>query len=484
MNYRSPSFALGAQSIRYTGKYNASILKYQKQISSGQRLHRPSDDPVAFRQVNSLTVRLNELRTEEFSIQDAENKLNTSVSQLQESNNLLTSAKLLAQQGISSLSQSERNALAVEAESLLQSLQDISKTKSAGAYLYGGTRSDVLPFEFSNPAAEGGTLGVEYLGSSQHSRAFIGEAVSVETFYAGDVVFGDSQRGDTIHFGDSGAKAGSGTDNIIGRATLQVKHTATTFLGGSGITAGTSTDSDNIIGAAGKYRLTVNDTSGDGSAGTISLDGGSEFAYTSGDTDLEIIGPNGARVSVDTTAITAGFNGTIDIVADGTLSVDGGETTIPIDFTGNQTVTDSTTGRFVHIDTTDVSRSGDDYLDFPGTSDAFQVLYELTQDLRNTRDLDSSELSESLDRRLGELENVADHVLDVMGQQSASLQTLQQLEFRVQDFQLQTETQLSNLQSTDIAEAVLRMQNDQSLLEYTYAITADISSRGLIDFLR
>jgi flagellar hook-associated protein 3 FlgL len=111
-------------------------------------------------------------------------------------------------------------------------------------------------------------------------------------------------------------------------------------------------------------------------------------------------------------------------------------------------------------------------------------LYELTQDLRNTRNLDSSQLAESLDRRLGELDAVADHVLNVMGQQSASLQSLRQLDFRIQDLQLETETQLSNLQSTDVAETVLRLQNDQSLLEYTYAITAEITSIGLIDFLR
>ena len=106
--------------------------------------------------------------------------------------------------------------------------------------------------------------------------------------------------------------------------------------------------------------------------------------------------------------------------------------------------------------------AGDDYLEFPGTSDAFQIVYELVQDLRNTRDLDGEQLAATLDRRLGELSNMSDHVLNVMGQQSASLQTLRQLEFRIQDLQLETETQLNNIQSTDIAETVLRLQNDQA----------------------
>ncbi len=483
--FRSTSFAIGAQSIRYVNKFNNNIYNYQKQLSSGLRLHRPSDDPVGFRQVTSFTARLEELRTEEFSVKDAENKLNTSVSQLQETNNLLTSARLLAQQGVSALSQSERNALAVEAESLLESLKDITKTKAAGAYLFGGTRSDEVPFEFSPPSATGGTLTVDYRGSSQNSRSFIGEAVSVETFYAGDSVFGDSVRGETILIGQSGAALGAGTDNLIGRATLQIRHSGTSILGGSGIAPGVSSrDGDTILGPAGRHTITINDTSGNGTAGTIRLNDGAEVSFTNGDTDLELVGHDGEKVFVDLSGITAGFSGTVDLVAEGSLSVDGGLTTVSIDFTDSQTITDSTSGRFVHIDSQEIFRVGDDHLDFPGTSNAFQVLYELTQDLRNTRNLDSSQLAESLDRRLGELDAVADHVLNVMGQQSASLQSLRQLDFRIQDLQLETETQLSNLQSTDVAETVLRLQNDQSLLEYTYAITAEITSIGLIDFLR
>ncbi len=484
MVYRSTAFSIGAQSLRFVQRYNASILNYQNQISSGLRIHRPSDDPIGFRQVTSFSARLQELRNDELSLKGAENKLNTGVSQLQEVNNLLSQAKVLTQQGISALTQSERNAIAVEVESLLASLQDITKTTTTGAFLFGGTRADLQPYEFSNPLVAGGTLNVEYFGSHQNSRALVGEAVIVDTFYAGNTVFADPNRGETILFGNSGAALAAGTDNLIGRATLQVRHMSTTYLGSSGIAPGASSvGGDTIIGPAGSYTLTINDTSGDGSAGTISL-GGSEVAWTNTDTDLQLTGRNGQTIFVDMSAIAAGFSGTVDIVAEGTLSVDGGLTTEPIDFSASQTIVDSTSGRFVHIDSSKISAAGDNFLEFPGTSDAFQIVFELVQDLRNTRDLDSEQLAASLDRRLGELSNMSDHVLNVMGQQSASLQTLRQLEFRIQDLQLETETQLNNIQSTDIAETVLRLQNDQSLLEYTYAITAEISSIGLIDFLR
>ncbi len=485
MNFRTTSFSMSQQAIDYAAKYNANISKYQKQISSGLRIHRPSDDPIAFRQISSLSARLTELSTEGGSILVATAKLNAGVSQLTEANGLLVRGKLIAQQGVQSLSDSERAALAIEVDGLLSSLKNITGTKTAGAFMFGGAKTDVHPFEFGDPLVEGGTLTVDYRGSEFNSRSFISEAVSIDTLFAGDDIFGNSQRGETILHGSTGAARGSGTDNLIGRATLQVRHTSTTYLGGSGVVAGASSaDGDTIIGQAGKHTLTINDTSGTGASGTVSLNGGNSVAFASTDTNLELTGPNGGKIFIDLSAITPGFNGTVDIASDGTLSVDGGMTTTAIDFSGNQTIVDSTSDRFANIDSTGITTVGDEYLDFPGTSDAFQILFELSEDLRNTRGLSNTELAESLDSRIGELDRMSDHILSVVGNQSASLQTLERLEFRNQDLALETEYQLHELQATNIPEAVLRFENDQSLLQYTYAITAQINSIGIIDFLR
>ena len=92
--------------------------------------------------------------------------------------------------------------------------------------------------------------------------------------------------------------------------------------------------------------------------------------------------------------------------------------------------------------------------------------------------------TEALDRRFGELNRMSDHLLEVIGRQSASLRVLGEVEYRVQDLQLEVETRLNGIQATNIPEAVLRMQNDQSLLEYTYAVSAQIAALSLIDFMR
>ncbi|HMP80517.1 MAG TPA: hypothetical protein PKD54_13765, partial [Pirellulaceae bacterium] len=84
MIYRTTGFIFQAQALEYTGKLTASIANYQKQISSGMRIHRPSDDPVAFRQAASLTARIDALTADSYAVQDAQSKLNASVSQLSE----------------------------------------------------------------------------------------------------------------------------------------------------------------------------------------------------------------------------------------------------------------------------------------------------------------------------------------------------------------------------------------------------------------
>lgn len=485
MQFRTTAFASSNQAIRFAAQHNTSIIKYQHQISSGLQFHRPSDDPVSYRRIESYTVRLQELRTEAFAVDDTEAKLNTSVSQLQETHNLIARAKNLAQQGIQATSPSEREAYATELDGLMLSLQAITRTTSAGSFLYSGARSDTMPYEFGPPLVEGGTLNVEYNGSSFQTRAYIGDVISFDTFYAGDKIFANPDRQEAKIFGHTGAQIGAGTDNMVGRATLQVRHTVTTFLGTSGIAAGASSaDGDTVIGQSGDHELIVRDTSGTGASGTISLNNGEPINWTSADNDLKVIGSSGREIHVDMSSIAAGFDGTVNFTSDGTLSVDGGATTLPIDFSASQTITDSVTGKHTHIDTTQLNRTGDDYLEFPGTSDVFQVIYELSQDLRNSRGLDNVQLAETIDQRIGELDRLGDHVLEVMGQQSASLLTLEELDFRIQDLQLEVETQLSDVQATDVPTAVLRMQNDQSLLELTYAVTAQIASTSLIDFLR
>jgi flagellin-like hook-associated protein FlgL len=229
--------------------------------------------------------------------------------------------------------------------------------------------------------------------------------------------------------------------------------------------------------------LTIVDTSGTGASGRVSLNGGPAVAFDSSQTNLEVIGANGEKVHIDTTSIAAGFNGDVDITADGTLSVDGGTSTTAIDFSASQTVTDTATGRQVRLNTSAVTKTGDDYLEFPGTTDIFQTLEALVKDLRGSRPLDSKTTGESLGRVLDRLEKLGDNLLQTIGVQSSALSGLEQVLFRNEDMSLQLQIENADLQSTDLPTAIIDLQSQQLLQQYTFSVTSRIMSQSLINFL-
>lgn len=485
MLYRTTSQTSSRLAIEHFTSHNAAIIDLQKNISSGVRLHRASDDPASFQQVTSLSVELKRIQSETRSIGDTEGQLNATVSTLQRVNDLIVKAESLAQQGIQANSQSERNALAVEVDGILDSLQDIAVTNFAGNFLFGGTASESPPYRFNAPSVEGGTLDVEYLGAPETSVAYIGSRISIETLQPGDQVFGNSSRSEMLVLGNTGASTSSGTASVIGRADLLVEHLQTTFFGTSGIAPGASSiGNDTALGPANAHQVTIVDLSGSGDFGTAQLNNGDEIAWSRTDSDLPLLDENGRMIHADMSNIASGFAGTVGLQSDGTMSIDGGVSTVTIDFSESQTFSASSGGGQVHIDSSEIRQTGTDHLEFPGSSNLFQVIHDLSNDLRGNRNLDGVGYAESLDRRIGELEATSDNVLDSIGRNSASLQSIAELRIRLSNLELETETRVSELQSTDIPSAVLQLQQHQTLLEFTYSVTARVAGTNLLDFLR
>jgi flagellar hook-associated protein 3 len=452
----------------------------QQEASTGKRILDPSDDPPGALQVLSNQASYDRLGIYHQNVADAQAKLNDSVSTLTQVSELLAQAKQLAIQGSNNTNTpGSLQALSAQADSILKGVFALANTQQSGVYLYGGTASQAAPFSIN---AQGQIV---YNGSSQTAAQPIGLGQQVQTLYAGNQVFQSLQRGATVITGSTGAAAGSGTDSAVGEGTLTVAHTSTLYAPGSGVQPGTSSVSgDTILGPSGAHTLTIVDTSGTGASGTIQLDNGPPVSFTNSDTNLKVQGPNGQTVFLDTTAITAGFNGSVSITANGTLSVDGGATTTPINFSGNQLVTDGSTGAVTNIDSTNIRQTGSDDLSYTGAYDVFQVLTSLREALQNTQGLPSGQQANAVAQTLQELDRVNQSILNTVGQQSASLQNLQAVDQQIQNVQLQTQQQINNVQGADITQVVLGMQAQQNLLQATLYSTSRILNLSLLDFLR
>lgn len=458
---------------RTAQRHSAQVANLNIQISSGERIHRPSDDPNGMRRLLEARRATERLDSQIEAIGIARTQFQVAENNLLDANNILLRAKEIALEGRQSTDTAELGVLANEVGVLIERLAATANANYAGTYLFGG--AEVLSPPYSG---EGG--GVGYTGASVGGSAVADvDGLTVERV-VGESVLDPLERQPTVYSGTTGLAAGTGTDTARGQDEILVTHTGTTFAAGSGVQAGVSSvGGDTLIGT---HTLTITDTSGTGASGVVSLNGGSEVAFTSGDTDLQVTGPNGEVIHLDTTAITAGFSGDITVTATGALSIDGGATSLPIDFSTNQALTDSETGAVTYVDSSAVSQAGTASVTYPGTNDAFEVLRQLEQDLLALKQGGTAAVGR-IGARIEELELISDRVLEAAGLNAVRIQELTRVEQRAQDLQLEHARVSAEVGATDVATAALELQEAQSLLEYTLAASSRIFDFSVVNYL-
>lgn len=458
-------------------RHTARIGNSQEQLVTGLRVNRPSDDPLAARSILGYRALETQLNSRLQNITDARAKLDSSVSQILAAKDVLLQAKGIALESPQSF---ELDELATQVTHMRERLLQIANSQLGSQYLFSGNTVSTKPYAPDSDAYSG----LKYVGSPNPYEFRLEQDIPVELYLTGEEIFHPRERGATVYVGNTGATAGTGTDTGVGRGTLEIRHGLTTYAGASGIQAGTdSATLDTILGPAGTHTLTINDTSGTGASGTISLNGGNAIAFTSSDTNLQITGPDGAVVFVDASNITAGFNGTVSITSTGTLSTDGGTTSIAINFSSSQTVTNSLTGAITYVNSSQVRQTGDAHLEYTGTQDVFGVLKSLEDDLLNVRNLSAGERQEANSRIIGDLDRMIDHLINSAGLQSATLENLEALETRYEEVRLETRRLKTETESADPADVLIKLQTDQNLLQFAYSTTTQLFNLNILDYL-
>lgn len=456
----------------------AAAARLQVDLATGVRIHRPSDDPRGQQIVLAQRAQLQQVATRLSVITDTRARLDLAHRQLLDVQQLLVQAKTLAIEGRQATEPSERETLANQVDRLLETLTNLANTTYNGRPLFAGAELSSTPFQ-----SAAGSGDVSYHGSPLPGRLLLSDGTLIDVTYSGAAIFQPGGRGETLLHGGTGAAAGLGTSSARGSRELLVRHTATLFAPGSGVQAGTgSPGGDTILGPSGTHSLQIDDTSGTGAFGVVSLNGGPAVAFTSADTDLQVVGPNGEIVHLDLSNITPGFSGSVDLTASGTLSVDGGLTHTAINFTAAQGVIDSRDGTVTYVDSRGVVRTGTDRVEFTATLDAFQLLAQLRDELRGGG-LSESERSDVLGRRLGDLDRISEHLLAVVAEQSSTLQTLDQIQVRAQDMQLQVQQVLLETEGTDYAATTIALQEQQAWMQFTLATLVRLFDVSILHYL-
>lgn len=128
---------------------NEAIIKTQEQLSSGQRVLTPADDPVAATKIMQLNEQLSSISQYRDNMDIVENNLVLEESALKGVNNLILRVQEIAIQAgnTGTLSKSEYGTLAAEVDARLDELRNILNTQNAnGDFIFGGYKSRSNPF--------------------------------------------------------------------------------------------------------------------------------------------------------------------------------------------------------------------------------------------------------------------------------------------------------------------------------------------------
>ncbi len=142
-------------------KSYAKMMDYQEQLSTGKKVQRPSDNPIST--TNILKTHTKESMNEQFkrNLADGKAYLYAYDSILQDSvNSLQRGRELSVQARTDTLSDKERNSIAVEVVQLTRGLMAKANTLYKGDYIFNGTQTDKAPYNLRIEEGETLTSGV------------------------------------------------------------------------------------------------------------------------------------------------------------------------------------------------------------------------------------------------------------------------------------------------------------------------------------
>jgi flagellar hook-associated protein 3 FlgL len=156
------------QSLRDMNANLTKLDRTQRDISTGKRIHRPSDDPTALARAQVLRTSIAQNAQFKKNAENAESFLKMTDSTLGQAGDALQRLRQLAVQAASgNLRQQDRDAIYNEVKQIRDEVKALGNTQLNGRYIFGGIKTDqvVYPNDAFPPAGSGVTLSPNDNGS-------------------------------------------------------------------------------------------------------------------------------------------------------------------------------------------------------------------------------------------------------------------------------------------------------------------------------
>lgn len=172
------------QAISQMMEQQSQIQRTQLQLSSGQKLLKPSDDPSASRQLLSLRQSQSALQQYSTNLDQAESRLAQTETVISDIEYLMQRVRELTVQANSGTQSTDGlQAIGTEIKSINEQLQMLANSQDqSGNYLFAGFRSDTPPFAMS-------ASGMEYRGDDGQRSVQVAANAKVVANDPGSYVF-------------------------------------------------------------------------------------------------------------------------------------------------------------------------------------------------------------------------------------------------------------------------------------------------------
>ena len=172
-------------------RIETDLAQLQEQLASGQRVNRPSDDPVATRRAIGYRSQLRRNDHYLTAIRDAQIFTDAADSTLGIVTDALLRVRELTLRGASgTLNQEQRNHIATEINEIINGMFDLANTTSGSRQLFGGSYTLARPFEATKVGDE--IVSVQYLGNDDELTVQIDSEAFVTISQPGSTVFQDT----------------------------------------------------------------------------------------------------------------------------------------------------------------------------------------------------------------------------------------------------------------------------------------------------
>jgi flagellar hook-associated protein 3 FlgL len=159
-------------------RLSAQQAKLQNQVSTGQRIFQPEDDPAAVARVLDLQAEQRNISQYSSNAARALQISQASFSGLQSIKTVSDRANQIATLGGGALNASQSAAYASEVNQLIEQTVQSANSKFGNDYLYAGTAVDTVPYVAARDA-QGNVTNVTYAGNTNQSGIPLSETATV-----------------------------------------------------------------------------------------------------------------------------------------------------------------------------------------------------------------------------------------------------------------------------------------------------------------